>query len=54
LLDFNNDIYGEIMRVSFIEKIRNEEKFANLDELKKQIALDIEQTRIFFKAIKND
>ena len=54
LLDFNNDIYGEIMRVSFIEKIRNEEKFSNLDELKKQIALDIEQTRKFFKAIKND
>jgi riboflavin kinase/FMN adenylyltransferase len=54
LLDFNNDIYGEIMRVSFIEKIRNEEKFANLDELRKQISLDIAQTRMMFTAMKND
>jgi riboflavin kinase/FMN adenylyltransferase len=54
LLDFNNDIYGEIMRVSFIEKIRNEEKFANLDELKHQISLDIAQTRMLFKAMQND
>ena len=50
LLDFNDDIYGEIIHVSFIEKIRNEEKFANLEELKKQISLDLEQTRIFFRS----
>jgi riboflavin kinase / FMN adenylyltransferase len=48
LLDFDNDIYDEIMQVSFIEKLRNEEKFANLDELKQQIALDIEQARAYF------
>ena len=50
LLDFNNDIYGEIMHVSFIEKMRNEEKFANLDELKKQISLDLDQARKFFRS----
>jgi riboflavin kinase / FMN adenylyltransferase len=48
LLDFSEDIYGEIMQVSFIKKLRNEEKFANLEELKTQIALDLEQTREFF------
>jgi riboflavin kinase / FMN adenylyltransferase len=48
LLDFNEDIYGEVMQVSFIRKLRNEEKFANLEELKTQIALDLEQTRKFF------
>jgi riboflavin kinase/FMN adenylyltransferase len=48
LLDFNDDIYGETMHVQFVEKLRNEEKFANLEELKTQIALDLEQTRKFF------
>jgi riboflavin kinase/FMN adenylyltransferase len=54
LLDFSEDIYGEAMQVSFIEKLRNEEKFANLDELKKQIALDIEQARTYFNNHAND
>lgn len=49
LLDFNDDIYGETITVSFIEKLRNEEKFANLDELKKQIGFDLEQAREFFQ-----
>lgn len=53
LLDFNDDIYGEIMQVSFIRKLRNEEKFANLEELKTQIALDLEQTRKFFASTEN-
>jgi riboflavin kinase/FMN adenylyltransferase len=48
LLGFNDDIYGETMQVSFIKKLRNEEKFANLEELKTQIALDLEQTREYF------
>ncbi len=51
LLDFNDDIYGETMQVSFVEKIRNEEKFANLDELRTQIFLDIEHARNFFRCV---
>ena len=52
LLDFNADIYGETLQVSFIEKIRNEEKFANLDELKQQIALDLDHVRLYFRSHK--
>jgi riboflavin kinase/FMN adenylyltransferase len=48
LLEFDDDIYDETMQVSFLKKLRNEEKFANLEELKTQIALDLEQTRKFF------
>lgn len=41
LLDFTGDLYGEEMEVTFAAKLRDEQKFASLDELKAQIARDI-------------
>lgn len=40
ILNFNQQIYGQVMRVKFYEFIREERKFAGLEELKKQIKLD--------------
>lgn len=40
ILDFNEDIYGEKIQIQFLEKIRDEKKFNNLDELKAQIEKD--------------
>lgn len=40
LLNFDQDIYGEIIEVQFFERIREEKKFDSLDELKKQIEID--------------
>ncbi len=48
LLDFERDIYGEHVQVEFLHKLRDEEKFADLDSLRKQIALDVAQTRRYF------
>lgn len=45
ILDFNDDIYGDQIKVSFITKIRNEMKFGNLSELKAQIINDLEFAR---------
>ena len=42
IIDFNQDIYGELVKVSFLVKIRNEKKFQSLTELKAQIEKDIE------------
>jgi riboflavin kinase/FMN adenylyltransferase len=42
LLKFNSDIYGEKIRINFIERIRDEKKFANISELTAQINQDIE------------
>lgn len=42
ILDFNKDIYGEEISVSFLKMIRAERKFNSLDELKAQINLDIQ------------
>lgn len=48
LLDFNADIYGEELEITFASWLRNERKFASLDELKTQIALDIDAVRKMF------
>ncbi len=43
ILNFEKDIYGEIINVNFNKMIRTEKKFPSLDALKKQINLDINQ-----------
>lgn len=48
LLDFNANIYGKMMQVVFHHKIRDEKKFASLDELKNAIANDIALAKQFF------
>lgn len=49
LFDFNRSIYGAVIDVSFKRKLRDEQKFASLDELKAQLQTDIAQARDFFK-----
>ena len=41
LIDFNKNIYGEKIKLYFLEKIRNEIKFNDQKELIKQMNLDI-------------
>jgi len=45
LLDFDRDIYGEMMRLEFVARLRDELKYASVDALIKQIQTDVEQTR---------
>jgi riboflavin kinase/FMN adenylyltransferase len=45
LLDFNGELYGEQLEIVFAEKLRNERKFPSVDELKAQIAHDIERAK---------
>lgn len=40
IFDFNQDIYGKEITLSFIEKIRNEKRFASLGDLQLQLASD--------------
>ena len=50
ITDFNDDIYGKKIFVSFIEKIRDEKKFADITELVSQIDKDcIASKQIFLK-----
>ena len=40
IFDFNKEIYGSKLSVELIDRIRNEKKFNNPDELKNQLAID--------------
>jgi len=46
LLDFEGDIYGRVVDVSFVERIRAERRFSGIDELKEQIQRDVEEARL--------
>ncbi len=43
ILDFNEEIYGEIIRVYLVDRLRPELKFDSIEELKAQIGKDIER-----------
>ena len=45
LLDFEGDLYGRELRIELIERLRDEMRFASAEELKAQIAKDVEQAR---------
>lgn len=45
LLDFNRDIYGEMMRLEFVARLRDEMRYDTVETLIRQIRLDVEQTR---------
>ena len=47
LFDLNKDIYGEDVEVRFVRYLRPEQKFDSLDELKAQIARDVQNARAF-------
>ncbi len=48
LFDFDRDIYGAHVQVSFLKKLRNERRFDSLDALQQQIRLDAAGARAFF------
>jgi riboflavin kinase / FMN adenylyltransferase len=45
LFDFEREIYGEYITVHFIERLREERTFADLDALKRQMAIDARGAR---------
>jgi len=49
LLDFDQSIYGQRMAVQPLKKLREEKKFSSLDELKENIARDVQNAKDFFR-----
>jgi riboflavin kinase/FMN adenylyltransferase len=48
ILDFNESIYGEKIRINFVRRLRDEMKFEGIDALRRQIETDIETARRVF------
>ncbi|MBL6960650.1 MAG: bifunctional riboflavin kinase/FAD synthetase [Anaerolineales bacterium] len=49
LLDFKDEIYGESLKLEFISRLRDEKKFASVDELLVQIRADIAKANDLLK-----
>jgi riboflavin kinase/FMN adenylyltransferase len=50
LLDFDRDIYGAHVKVEFLRKLRDEQRFDSLEELRVWMERDIAEARAFFFA----
>ena len=48
ILGFDDNIYGLDIRVSFIARLRDEYRFASLDELRHQLEADRRQASVYF------
>lgn len=51
LLDFQQMIYGEILEVEFVFKIRDEKKFSSIDALINRIKEDVEYANSHFSSM---
>ena len=49
IFDYNADVYGKIITVELLEKIRDEAKYSDLDTLTKAIASDAVHARNYFQ-----
>jgi riboflavin kinase/FMN adenylyltransferase len=45
LLDFDEDLYGQTLRIAFLERMRGEKRFESVDELVAQMRLDVDRAR---------
>jgi riboflavin kinase / FMN adenylyltransferase len=52
VLDFSSNVYGERVRLFFLDRLREERKFPSVMALTEQIGRDIEATREYFAARK--
>ena len=50
LFDFDDDLYGQEIEVAFVERLREERKFASLEALKAQMARDMAHARALLAA----
>src|ERR1044072_1686844 len=48
IFDFDGDLYGDVLRVRFLHRLRDEKKFSGIDELKTQIERDSRRALGYF------
>ena len=48
VMDWAGDLYGDVLRVRFLHRLRDEQKFSSIAELAEQIHQDVERARSYF------
>ncbi len=54
IIDFKNDVYGKSITVLLCKRLRGEQKFKSLSELIENISYNVQQTKDYFKELKNE
>ena len=54
LFDFDGDLYGTMLRVAFVERVRSERRFTDLDALKAQIGRDTATARSYIERARKE
>ena len=49
VMNWSGDLYGDVVRVRFLHRLRDEKKFSSIDELKSQIERDVSRAANFFE-----
>ena len=49
VMKWDGDLYGDVVRVRFLYRLRDERKFASIDELKRQIERDVDRANSYFE-----
>lgn len=49
VMNWDGDLYGDVIRVRFLYRLRDERKFSSIDELKTQIDRDVERANSYFE-----
>lgn len=49
--NFNKDIYNSELKIEFLKRLRNEQKFQNIEALKSQLEIDMENASAFIKSL---
>ena len=49
VLDWGGDLYGDVVRVRFLHRLREERRFASADDLRRQIARDVARAERYFR-----
>jgi riboflavin kinase/FMN adenylyltransferase len=47
-MDWGGDLYGDVVRVRFLHRLRDERRFSSVEELKRQIDSDAARARKYF------
>jgi len=49
VMNWSGDLYGDVLRVRFLHRLRDEKKFSSVEELKSQIGTDVARAEKYFE-----